>query len=52
MPTVVLLAIVLLILIAIGIYWLVARAGGNEPKSEILDESIDMKRSRGEHVDV
>lgn len=52
MPTIILLVIVLIALIAVGIYWVVTRAAGNEPKSEILDESIDAKRSKGEHVDV
>ncbi len=51
MLTIFLDAIVLIILIAVGVYWLVARACGNEPHSEVMDESIEMKRSRGEHVD-
>ena len=52
MPTIFLIAILIIVAIAVGVYWLSAKAKGEEPNSEILDESIDAKRSHGERVDV
>jgi cbb3-type cytochrome oxidase subunit 3 len=51
MPTIFLIAILIVFAIAIGIYWTAKKASGDEPKSQIMDESIDAKRSKGEHVD-
>ncbi len=51
MPTLVLLAIALIIALAVVIYWFVSRSSGRRPEGHILDESIDAKRSRGERVD-